>query len=942
MAGEEKIERGLMVYNQNPEQKARDTIDKMLNEAGWIVQSKDNVNLSAGKGVAVREYQTDIGPADYVLFVERKPVGVIEAKREEEGDRLTVAEDQTTGYAHATLKYNLNKEPLPFVYESTGVLTRFTDYRDPKPRSRPLFYFHQPATLHDWFNKTPTLRGRLKNLPELSEEGLRPAQIKAIRNLEQSFKDNRPKALIQMATGAGKTFTACTFVYRLLKFSHAKRILFLVDTKNLGEQAEQEFLKYQPIDDNRKFTELYNVQRLSSSYIATDSQVCISTIQRLYAILKGEDLEESAEDENPNEKSWQWQKKEPMPVEYSAKNPIEQFDFIIIDECHRSIYNLWKQVLDYYDAFLIGLTATPDKRTFGFFNENVVSEYTYEESVTDGVNVPYDVFTIETEITQAGAKINAKEFVDKREKLTRKKRWERLDEDYEYAANNLDKDVVNPSQIRHILQAYKDALPTMFPERFDENWEFEVPKTLIFAKTDSHADDIINITREVFAEGNDFCKKITYKIEEDPKSVLNRFRNSWAPRIAVTVDMIATGTDVKPLEVLLFMRDVKSLNYFEQMKGRGTRTINYDDLKRVSRTAKFTKTHFVIVDAIGAIKSKKTDSRPLERKPTVPLKDLLGAVTMGVQDEDLFISLANRLIRLEKMLTEDEKNKYEDLTNGKTLNQTSKDLINAYDPDIIESKLSEKINTLPESEKTPEKVEEIKKEVQNELLVNAAKTFTGKLNEYIDNVRKVHEQIIDTINQDKVIKAEWDSFTREKAEDVVKNFKEYIEANKDEITALRIFYDQPYRRRELTFKMIKELLENLKLEKPQLAPHFVWEAYTQLEEVKGYSPKSEMVALVSLIRRVCGIDSELTPYNKTVDKNFQTWVFGKQAGSLKFSEEQMNWLRMIKDHIVTSFHLIPDDLELVPFGQGGLGKMYELFGDEMNGIIEELNEALVA
>lgn len=263
-------------------------------------------------------------------------------------------------------------------------------------------------------------------------------------------------------------------------------------------------------------------------------------------------------------------------------------------------------MLDYYDAFLIGLTATPDMRTFGFFNENVVSEYTYEESVVDGVNVPYDVFTIETEITKAGSKIKAHEYVDKREKLTRQKRWERLDEDYVYTSNKLDKDVVNPSQIRHVIRAYREALPKIFPDRHDESGVFEVPKTMVFAKTDSHADDIIQIIREEFDESNDFCKKVTYKIAEDPKSVLNRFRNSWAPRIAVTVDMIATGTDVKPLELLLFMRDVKSINYFEQMKGRGTRTIGFDDLKRVTRTAKHTKTHFVIIDAVGVTKSKKT------------------------------------------------------------------------------------------------------------------------------------------------------------------------------------------------------------------------------------------------------------------------------------------------------------------------------------------------
>jgi len=499
-----------MQPNQNPEQLARDKIDNILLKAGWVIQSKDKINLAANKGIAIREYQTDVGPADYVLFVDRNPVGIIEAKREDEGHRLTVVEEQSGDYAKAKLKY-LTNEPLPFVYESTGTITRFTDYRDPKPRGRNVFSFHKPETMAAWLKKEKSLRARLKDFPPLNEEGLRPAQIKAVKNLETSFKNNRPKALIQMATGAGKTFTAATFVYRLLKFADAKRILFLVDTKNLGEQAEQEFMKFQPNDDNRKFTELYNVQRLNSSYIASDSQVCISTIQRLYSILKGEELDESAEMENPNESSWmqeQINKKEPVAVAYNERVPIEQFDFIIIDECHRSIYNLWKQVLDYFDGFLIGLTATPDKRTFGFFNENVVSEYTYEESVADGVNVPYDVYTIETEISQKGAELKAKEYVDKREKLTRRKRWEQLDEDYTYTANKLDKDVVNPSQIRNIIKAFKDALrKEIYPNRFDDNGEYEVPKTLVFAKTDSHADDIIKIIREEFNESNDFCKK---------------------------------------------------------------------------------------------------------------------------------------------------------------------------------------------------------------------------------------------------------------------------------------------------------------------------------------------------------------------------------------------------------------------------------------------------
>ena len=930
-----------MQPNQNPEQIARDKIDAILVKAGWVIQSKDKINLAANKGVAIREYQTDVGPADYVLFVDRNPVGIIEAKREDEGHRLTVVEEQSGDYAKAKLKY-LNNDPLPFVYESTGTITRFTDYRDPKPRGRNVFSFHKPETMAAWLKKEKSLRARLKDFPPLNEDGLRPAQIKAVKNLETSFKNNRPKALIQMATGAGKTFTAATFVYRLLKFADAKRILFLVDTKNLGEQAEQEFMKFQPNDDNRKFTELYNVQRLNSSYIASDSQVCISTIQRLYSILKGEELDESAEMENPNESSWmqeQVNKKEPLPVIYNERVPIEQFDFIIIDECHRSIYNLWKQVLDYFDGFLIGLTATPDKRTFGFFNENVVSEYTYEESVADGVNVPYDVYTIETEISQKGGALKAKEYVDKREKLTRRKRWEQLDEDYTYTANKLDKDVVNPSQIRNIIKAYKEALrKEIYPNRFDENGEYEVPKTLVFAKTDSHADDIIKIIREEFNEGNDFCKKVTYKIEEDPKSVLNRFRNSYYPRIAVTVDMIATGTDVKPLEVLLFMRDVKSINYFEQMKGRGTRTINNNDLKLVSRTAD-SKTHFVIVDAVGAIKSKKTDSRPLERKRGVPIKDLLGAVTMGVAEEDLFLSLANRLIRLEKQITEREKEKVLEYSGGKNLKQMTKELLDAFNPDTIESTAI----ALKEKEQLPS-MELAREKAKDKLALEASTTFNGELNEYLDNVRKIHEQIIDHINIDTVTKSEWDTTSVDKAKETVKDFTEYLETHKDEIKALSIFYNQPYNRREITFKMIKDVLEKLKMDKPTLAPDYVWYAYAALEDVKSQKPENELTALVSLIRRACGIDNTVTAFDKKIDENFNKWIFKQHAGQHnRFTTGQIDWLRMLKDHIVSSFHIEVEDLDYTPFdAHGGRGKMWQLFGEEMEDIIKELNTELVA
>ena len=434
--------------NQTPEQAARDIIDKMLSQAGWLVQDKKKIDFSAGFGIAVREYQTDVGPADYVLFIGKKPVGVVEAKPEDWGHKITTVEEQSTTYGAARLKWVNNKEPLPFIYESTGVVTRFTDTWDPKPRSREVFSYPRPETMQDWYTQSASLRARLQGLPYLDPTGLRSCQIIAIKGLEESLWDDRPRALIQMATGSGKTYAAITSIYRLLKHANGKRILFLVDTRNLGEQAEQEFMAYVPNDDNRKFTELYNVQRLKSSFVAKDSQVCISTIQRMYSLLKDQEMDEAAEQINPAEMV---QPKQPMPVVYNGKIPPEFFDFIIIDECHRSIYKLWRQVLEYFDAYLIGLTATPDNRTYGFFRKNVVSEYSHEQAVADGVNVGNEIYVIDTEKTRHGGQLRADQQIEKRERLTRRKRWEIQDEDVTYAAQQLDRDIVNPDQIRTVV-----------------------------------------------------------------------------------------------------------------------------------------------------------------------------------------------------------------------------------------------------------------------------------------------------------------------------------------------------------------------------------------------------------------------------------------------------------------------------------------------------------
>lgn len=920
------------MVNQTPEQISRDQIDRRLIEAGWVVVDKNKIDFTKGDGIAVREYPTDDGgEIDYALFVDKKAVGVIEAKKDDDGFRITTVEEQSNEYANSKLKH-IKNEPLNFIYEATGVLTRFTDKRDPKPRSRQIFSFHRPETLRSYLKEGQSLRGRLKDIPVLDMGALRDCQFNAINNLEKSFKEFKPRALIQMSTGAGKTFTAITFVYRLLKFAKAKRILFLVDTKNLGEQAEQEFMAFQPSDDNRKFTELYNVTRLKSKNIPTDSQVYISTIQRLYSVLKGEELDESLEISNPNEAAQPL--KQPAEIAYNSKVPIEFFDFVIVDECHRSIYNLWKQVLDYYDSFLIGLTATPDKRTFGFFNQNVVSEYSYTQAVADGVNVGHDIYLIETEVTQKGSKIQAKEFVDKREKQTRKMRWEQVDDEIEYTGKQLDRDVVNPNQIRLIVKTFKDKLPEIFPGRT------EVPKTLIFAKTDSHADDIINIVREEFGEGNDFCKKITYQTEEDPKSILASFRNQYNPRIAVTVDMIATGTDVKPLECLLFMRDVRSRNYYAQMLGRGARVLNADDLKRVSPSAKSAKTHFVVIDAVGVSTSCKTDVKPLEKKKSVPLKDLLNQMLMGSTEEDVYSSVASRLERLDKEITDVERKQFEKLTNGKTIKTLVHEVIDAQDFEKHFEEAVQQFHLPDDKEPTEKQIEEVKEKYVDKV----RSTLNGELVEFLVKARQDHDQIIDKLNPDTLLYAGASANQTENAKKIIEEFESFIKKHQDEIDALKIIYNQHHKMNGVTFAMIKDLKETLILKKPNLMPLRVFEAYAHFEKKKPKTPLSELTAIVALIRKVAQIDESLIDYESVVDKNFQKWIFGKHAGvSQKFSEAQMAWLRMIKEHISTSFQIERDDLEMSPFdAQGGLGKMYELFGNQMDSVLSEMNEALVA
>ncbi len=946
------------------EAEARLEIDRLLEAAGWHVQNTQSANIHAGRGVAIREFPLPgHGYADYLLYVDGRAAGVIEAKSV--GATLTGVEIQSNKYTRG-LPEGLPRwhNPLPFCYESTGVETRFTNGLDPEPRSRNVFAFHRPETLAEWLDaaletsrysgapadlggaslaaESPqTFLTRLQQMPELFTENLWPAQITAIRNLEASLRENHPRSLIQMATGSGKTFTAINFIYRLIKFAGARRVLFLVDRGNLGRQTYKEFQQYVSPYNNFKFTEEYIVQHLTSNLLDTTARVSICTIQRLYSMLKGREIDEELEEESLDRVGSLF--KEPDPIEYNPAIPIGTFDIIVTDECHRSIYNLWRQVLEYFDARLIGLTATPSKQTFGFFNQNLVMEYGHEHAVADGVNVNYDVYRIRTAIGEQGSKVEAGYYIDKRDRETREVRWEKLDEDFAYDPNQLDKDVVAVDQIRTLVRTYRDkVLSEIFPGR---EW---VPKTLIFAKDDSHAEDIVRIVREEFGKGNEFAQKITYRTTgAKPEDLIAAFRTSPMPRIAVTVDMIATGTDIKPLEVVMFMRSVKSRAFFEQMKGRGVRIINDNDLQAVTPDA-VTKDHFVIVDCVGVCERDQTDSRPMERKKNVGFEKLLQAIAFGNTEPDVVSSVAARLARMEKKFTPEDHRQVESLLAGKSLKALTGDLVEALNPDAHIARAQTDFGT-PEPD-----AGQIDKAAAKVIGEAVRPLCDPKLRELLLEIKRKNEQIIDTVSADTVIFA---GFTEEKAQGVVASFEKFIEENKDEITALQVLYSQPYKQR-LRVEDIRELAEKLVAQVEQLriyqthpsgwerrVPDELWQAYQKLQagKVRGAAANHILTDLVSLVRFAMHQENELVPFPEKVQVNFRAWVEQQQASGKRFTEEQRRWLEMIRDHVAANLQIETEDFDYAPFAQeGGIGKVWQVFGDDLDRILGELNATLAA
>ncbi|ART52004.1 type III restriction endonuclease subunit R [Acidovorax carolinensis] len=930
-----------------PEAKARVTIDALLVAAGWHVCNVANANIHASTGVAIREFPLNngFGFADYMLYINGKACGIIEAKKQ--GATLTGVELQSGRYAQG-LPTSLPAwhRPLPFVWESTGVETHFTNGLDPEPRARSVFAFFRPELLAQWLALLPpavgsqgvseapsTFLARMRAMPKLVTEwgsggahyALWPAQIGAITNLEKSLAANKPKALIQMATGSGKTFTSIGFIYRLIKFGGARRVLFLVDRGNLARQTKKEFDAYASPYNNYKFGEEYIVQHLQSNQLDTSARVVICTIQRMFSMLKGRELTEEADEESTERIEGLF--KDPEPIGYNPAIPIESFDIVVTDEAHRSIYNLWRQVLEYFDAYLIGLTATPNKQTFGFFNQNLVVEYGHAQAVADGVNVNYDVYRIKTEVSEQGAKVDKGFWLETQDKATRRKTAWQLDDDFEYQPEELDRAVQTPDQIRTVVRTLRDRWqPDMFPQRQ------ELPKTLIFAKDDNHAEKIVEILREEFGRGNEFAQKITYRSAQgggtSPEQLIKDFRTGYYPRVAVTVDMIATGTDIKPVEIVVFMRSVKSRSFFEQMKGRGVRVCKDDDLRSVNPGEHIKKDHFVIVDCVGVCERDKTDSRPMDTKKSVPLDKLLQAVSLGNVEDDVLSSIAARLARLDKDASDADRAKVVELSGGKTLRELARGIVDALAIDATQ-------------DMSPAEA--------NQRLRDATKPFAAPaLREQLLKMKQKADLVIDTVTQDSLLHAGFSEGSDREghAGALVQSFEDFIKQHKDEITALQILYSRPTRA-PLKFEDVQALADALHAPPLNIDEGALWQAYATLRKgaVKGATQRRLLTDLVSLVRFAMQQTNELVPYPERVQANFKAWLAQHQQTSNNnpFTTEQQHWLEMIRDHIAANLGIEIDDFEYAPFNaQGGLGKVHQLFGAELPKVIEELNRELAA
>lgn len=849
-----------------PEERAREWIDRKLSEAGWKVVNREEF-APGMTAVAVREAAMKGGlEADYLLLLNGKAAGVLEAKRAEVALDNPHLIAQAENYTHQLQPwYPAWELPLPFIYLSNGKEIAFKDRHEAEPRYRIVNRFPRP-----WDLAKKLRLGEFDGLPQLSPDGLRACQYEAITNLEASFKAGKRRALMVLATGSGKTFTACMTAYRMLSFTPMKRILFLVDRNNLGVAAQTALKSFALTENKKPMGDIFGVEHLTNRPIDPRSRMIVGTIQRLYSKLSGGTAEVSEEEEDAG-----MGHEEGVSVEL-PENPLlppDFFDLIIIDECHRSIYSDWKKVLTYFKtARLLGMTATPIPETLAFFDANVVAEYTYEQSVLDDVNVGFRIYRIKTELTEEGGEISEGDKLSVTARKDNARRMQTALSDRAFGSKELNRSVLVRDQVRKVFEEYKNAVYTkFFPDREpDFAW---LPKTLVFAATDLHAQMVVEVAKEVFGRTDDaFAQRITYSVG-DSNELIRRFRNDTDFRIAVTVTLVATGTDVRPLEVLIFLNDVRSATLYAQMKGRGCRTISPSLLRSVTPNARG-KELFYIVDAVGVTESEKIvpspgddDDRPINPS----LDELFEKMALGMLPDDYLQLLASKLSCLgHRADPEDLKDLSDVLPEGPL-----------YWAERITECLSKE--TLPPFASANDENAE-RKALVHDLLVN----IPGR-KKLVEIARGYVKEILgktDTVT--------YAGFSAEEAKAATNAFETYVNAHRDEIEALRLIYNRESGK--LSRAVIDDLARRLAAAIPTFAVARLWNDYAVLnpDKVKPLTRAEAVTNLIQLVRFAYRMVDLLYPLTATAAQRFELWCGQAQR---PLSEEQKELFRTVATYI---------------------------------------------
>ena len=853
-----------------PEEKARQKIDQWFAEAGWKVINREDYEPTS-TAVAIREGLLKGNlEADYFLFINGKAIGVLEAKRED----IDALSDKVCAQAALYVKsvphiYQTYQNPLPFIFTSNGKNLYFCDFRKQEQSFKQIMAIPTPYDLVKQLGISDYFAG----LPTLQKKGLRDCQYEAVTELEKSFRSGQNRALMVLATGAGKTYTACLAAYRLLSYTPMRRILFLVDRNNLGKQAEGEFGTFRLTENGDAFNTIFTVNRLRSSSIPSDSNVIISTIQRLFSFLKGDTIDDNDEDEG-NEPA------EEIILPPNPNLPHDYFDLIIIDECHRSIYGNWRKVLEYFDtARLVGLTATPVPETMAFFNNNRIVNYTLEKSIVDGVNVDCRVYRIRTQVTENGGAILKGEKVKEEARYTGDIKTIFNKEAKTYTSKELNRSVINPAQIKLVLSTYRDVVYTELfndPQR-EANFDW-LPKTLIFALNETHATNIVQIAKEVFGRTDDrFVQKITYSAG-DSNELIRQFRNDKDFRIAVTCTLVATGTDIKPLEVVMFMRDVESLPLYIQMKGRGVRTIGDEQLRNVTPNA-FSKDCFFLVDAVGVTEHEKTIPTAADEPTTktITFKELLERISHGYLPDEYLQRLAATLSRIYNKADNSQRNEFTRLAHDGMKELASR----IYDA-IDNNPLPPFINI---------------NEPNNE-----RKGLVAPLANHADARRYLLILAAGFVNtlmpgEDTLISK---GFSIEEAQNTIETFEEFCREHTDEIEALRIIYNNEGE--PITYSMLKDLENKLKMANNHFTSKQLWNSYAILNpnSVRRSTTKEESDALTNIIqlvryafRQIERLDSVVT----TSKQYFNLWLGQNQR---EITDKQREVISRIVDYIASN------------------------------------------